>query len=249
MADDLDALLQGKDEDTSSVSQTEIKTQATDSSNPIEGGAEQQEPEEAEWRSLKGPTQDRIKRLIQEKKAQEAENARLRSAVGTVPPPPPGYGGQSDPNVQDAVRKLDQVGLATKDFVKESVDQSVGNLRWQFEIERLESKYSGDDGRPKFDREEYQDYIGRHPEYRSYLPEDVYDKMYHEELHDWDSQQTGGKVLSRNKTLRPTRTTSGGEEPLTPELIEARLREPDGRAWYEKNIEKINTVLGRPPKE
>src|SRR6185369_6968774 len=106
---------------------------------------------------------------------------------------------QPNPDVKDAVRKLSDVGIATDEKVERKINESLGALRYQFELDRLESKWSGEDGRPKFDRVEYEDYVSRHPEYRGYLPEDVHEKMYREEIRDWETQHTASRP-TRSKT-------------------------------------------------
>lgn len=232
-----DDMLKEEGEKTSPASPAETKTQSSDSGSLIDE-TEQQTPEEVEFNALKGSTQERIKRIIREKNEALAEAQQARTSFV---PPPPAYQPQPEPNVQDAVRKLDEVGIATKDFTKKVVSEELGNLRWQFELDRLESRHSGEDGKPKFDRNEYLDYINRYPQYRNYLPEDVYEKMYKEELSDFGQPQPAPK---KGTTLRPTKATVG-EEPLSPELIEERLKEPDGQQWYTRNVDKINRVLGK----
>lgn len=242
MADDIDTMLQSEEERTHSASPAGNKTQVDDSTDP-NVGSEQQTPEEIEWNSLKGGTRTRIEKILEEKRIAETERDALKTAR-FVPPPPPMYANQPNPDVQDAVRKLSDVGIATDDKVERKINESLGALRYEYELERLGSKYSGNDGRPAFSRSEYEDYISRHAEYRGYLPEDVYGKMYSEELRDWEFQNLNSKQSSGSKTLRPMRTTST-EEPLSPEVIEQRLKEPDGAKWYDKNIDKINAILGR----
>lgn len=220
-----------------SASPAESQTTSPESGNLIDE-PDQQTQEEVEFNSLKGSTQDRIKRIIREKNEalRIAEEARS-SRTSFTPPPPPAY---TPPDVETAVSKLDQVGIATKKHVEDVVSQSLGNLRFQMELDRLEGRFDGSDGKPKFVRDEYFDFTNRHPEYKNYLPEDVYEKMYKEELSDLGVPQA--KKVS--PTLKPTKV-GVGEEPLSPELIEERLKEPDGRQWYERNLEKINKVLGK----
>lgn len=232
-----DDLLKGESEQTPPSSQLENKTQVSDSGDLLTDPG-QQTQEEVEFNSLKGSTQDRIKKILRDKQDLESRLTTLEQSRTVVPPV--NYP-QSDANVKDALHKLSDLGVATDDKVDQKINQSLGALRFQFELDRLESKYNGEDGRPKFDRDEYNDYRNRHPEYTNYLPEDVYEKMYKEELSDFQSSAPQTKKTS---SLKPTKA-SVGEEPLTPELIEQRLKEPDGRQWYERNVDKINRAMGK----
>lgn len=218
---------------------------AGDGSQLNQDGGQNLSPEEVSWSSLKGGTQDRIKSILRERDEERAKRQRYESLLST------GQGYQtptttdsSAPGVQEAVRKLSEVGMATKDEVKEEINRTISGLVYNIELEKLENKFDGSNGLPKFDKQEYEDYVTRHSQYRNYTPEDVYEKMYADEIFDWKSQQQGKTTVSRQSTtsLRPTKTTVR-EEPLTPELIEQRLKQPDGPVWYEKNKEKINAVV------
>ena len=236
MPDNLDDMLQKEGEKTPSATPADKNTPA-DNQAPDEGG-EDLTPEEVEFNSLKGSTQDRIKKILRER-----DDWRDKASQPTIPPPPPPAYAQNPPDVQDAVRKLRDVGIATQDDVKTEVLNTVNQFRFALELDKLENRYSGEDGKPKFDRDEYQDYVSRHPEYRDYLPEDVYQKMYREELLDWELNQ-GTPSKPSTKPLKPTRTASK-EEPMTIESIQQRLKAPDGRQWYEANKDKINAVIAQ----
>jgi len=241
MAQDIDAMLQPESEPDPAVPPAERRVQATDSGEPLDA-PELQSPEEVEFRALKGPTQDRIRKLIQEKNRMAQDLERLK----TMPPAPNPYEGdpKRDPAISDAIRKLREVGVATDETVDQKIQESLSRMRYYTELDRLEQNFTGDDGRPKFDRVEYQDYISRHPEYSGYLPEDVYLKMYREELRDWEGQ-TGRDTRSSSKpSLRPIKTQIR-ETAMTPEQIEARLKEPDGPEWYTKNQDKINRAIAQ----
>ncbi len=233
-------MLQDEEEQTSPASQAKNSSSTSNSGNPIEDDTEGRAPEEVTFDSLKGSTQDRIKAIIRDNKKLKEENDRLQKTIpSTGVPPAPSF----SPQAKEAIQKLREAGIATDSSVRQEINDSLAAMRYQSEIERLESKYSGEDGKPKFSRDEYEDYIGRHPEYRNYFPEDVYDKMYRDELEDWRSQhkeETPKRPTA--PSVRPSKT-SGREETLTPEYIEQRLKQADGQQWYEENKEKINRAL------
>lgn len=207
-------------------------------------GAATPSPEEERWNNLSGAAQERFRQVTREN---NALRQRLETPVQTqnYPQIPVNGADSKTPEVEAAVRRLSQVGIATKDEVNSVVDQKLAGLIYNQEIVRLESKFSGDNGLPKFDRDEYNDYVARHPQFRNYAPEDVYEKMYSPEILDWKMQNAGKSPTSAraaNSSLKPTRTQVR-EEPITPESIETRLQQPDGRQWYESHRDQIQTVL------
>lgn len=211
-------------------------------------GAENLGPEEVEFNSLKGGTQDRIKSILKERDTwkQKAELFERGMGAGNFPPPPPVNQPEPSPDHATALRKLSEVGLATKDEVEQKINQGLGQIVYQMELDKLTNRFDGQNGLPRFDRGEYEDYVQRHPNYRNYSPEDVYEKMYADEIFDWKLQNQG-KVRTNSSTtpsLKPTKTTVR-EEVMTPELIEQRLKEPDGPQWYDKNRDKVNAVLAK----
>jgi hypothetical protein len=217
-------------------------------------GAQEPSAEEVAFNSLKGSTQDRIRTLANranqanqlqsemEQLKAEMEAFKLRSMTPTP---------LQNPDVQDAVSKLDQFGVATKKFVEDEIDkkvnQNLSGIVWKMEMDRLESRHSGQDGLPAFDRAEYEAYINVNPQYRGYTPEDVYNKMFEDDIFDAKVKGLGTqRSVKQGPTLRPTRTRVQ-EETMTPEYIEKRLAQPDGRQWYEQNIQKINAVINSTP--
>lgn len=217
-------------------------TTAGDGSTVNQVGAENLSPEEVEFNALKGPTQDRIKSILRERDVwkQKAETS-VGSYQPQLPPPPP-----QAPDVTTAVNKLSEIGMAPKDYVDQKVQQGIGSLIYQFELEKLGTRYDGSNGLPAFSKEEYEDYVARHPQFRTYQPEDVYNKMYADEIYDWKTSHSGRSTTGQTtaSTLRPTRTTVR-EEVWTPDYIEQRLKEPDGPQWYDKNRDKINAVVSK----
>lgn len=216
-----------------------ITSESITSVNPQ--GATTLSTEEAAWNELKGGTQDRIKTILRERD-DALEEARRAQDARVVTPPAPTY--SSNPDSRNAQQILSDVGMATKDEVKQLLNQELGKLSRDFELERLEARHSGSDGFPKFERDEYRDFVNRNPQYKSYDPEDVYEKMYKEEIRDAELKalrQPRPKQSTTN-SLRPT-ATQEREEGLTPEFIEKRLQQPDGRKWYAENKDRINATL------
>src|ERR1035437_3426644 len=220
--DDLDNMLQGaEDQSPASQAQTGDQPEVT----PLET------PEEVEWKNLKGNTQDRIRELIADK------NAAMERANQPAYVPPAPQTNNSD--VQDAVRKLDEVGLATKDFTQQAIDQKLNVIRWEGEMEKLSSKYSGQDNTPQFDRTEVEDYIRSHPQFQNYAAEDVFRFKMH------DADEFGTRPTKRTSTLRPSRA-SAPEPAMTVEFIAERTdpkKYTDAAEWQEEHKLDIGKVL------
>jgi hypothetical protein len=220
-----------------------ITTEPKEPVNP-QGAVVTESPEEVKFNSLKGGTQQRIKDIIAEKDRMEAELERTKQLVSSQPqgftqPPQPDL---SSPQVKDAVAQLDKVGVATKDWADQQINQRLGQLIYNIEVKNLEEKLDGTDGMPKFDRVEYQDFVQRNPKYNNYDPQDVYNIMYSEEIMDAKLKSRGVQPTQPSSSLRPNKTTVR-EEQWTPESIEARLRESDGPTWYTQNKDLVNKVL------
>lgn len=225
-----------------------ITTEPNGTVNPQDAGGSES-PEEVEFRNLKGGTQDRIKAILRERdqfKAQAEQLNGLVSSQQNYQPQQQYYQQQpqvdlSNPQVRDAVSQLSKVGIATDEKVDQKIQNTLGQYIYNAELGRLEGKLDGNDGTPKFDRSEYQDFVTRNPKYQNYEPEDVYNIMYSEELLDARLKQRGVQPQSSNTSLRPTRTQVR-EEQWTPEAIEQRLKEPDGKEWYIANKPMVNNV-------
>jgi hypothetical protein len=190
--------------------------------------------EEVEFSSLRGSTQDRIRDLIKEReewkrKAQEKETVKVEPNI---------IEGKKTftPEQSTAIEKLRSFGIVTKEDLQAVKDQMVLDS----EYSRLETAYGGQDGRPKFDRMEVEDYMRKSGIYN---PEKAYKDMYEEELFDWRV-----KNMSRKKTpnfsSKPQSQSTFREEPMSVESIRERLKTSEGREWYEKNRDKILSNIG-----
>src|SRR5258708_10894874 len=245
MPDELDQMLQGEDQNVPAGSQQQDGT-GSNSNDQTNGQGGQ--IEEVEFSKLTGSAQDRFRKLYQEKQQAQAELHKMRQLVqqGGGQQPAPGAQGLTT-EVQEAVKRLDDVGIATKDFVKEQVQSILAQKTYYDELDKLESQLNGNDGKPKFTREEYFDYIDKHPQYKNYLPQDVYSKMYEDELFDWKAKNGNQQATGRTQQLRPTRSASREQE-LTVDEIEAKLKslpEPQRSEWYSANKKRIDAAASK----
>lgn len=237
MSDTIDDMLQGQD--------TPAPTSQVQNGNQIDKPEDgNQLEEEVEFNKLSGSTQDRIRQLARSKREAMEELESYKNAYRTVPPPAP-QGNESNPDVQQAVRKLSDVGIATKEDVNNTVGQALSTLRYEQEMQRLASTYTGKNGEPQFDRAEYEDFVRDNPVYGNYYPEDTFKmKMFPDEFSNINSSK--GAEVDSTKTLKPIRT-SQQKETFTPEYIEEKLKSlppEEKKQWYQENLSQINATLG-----
>lgn len=238
MSDTIDDMLQGQKETPAPTSQVQNGSQidAPDTGELSE--------EEVEFNKLTGSTQERIRKLARMAREAKEEAEGYKNTLRTVPPPPPMSEPSSD--VQQAVRKLSDVGIATKEDVNNIVGQSLSALRYEQEMARLASTYTGKNNEPQFERSEYEDFVRDNPVYANYYPEDVFkDKMFRDEFRNLG--ETEKPSVSSPKTLKPTKT-SQQKETFSPEYIEEKLKslpEEERKQWYNENLSEINAVLGK----
>ncbi|MDD5407025.1 MAG: hypothetical protein PHE73_08825 [Sulfurovaceae bacterium] len=242
--DDLDAMLEGDNQDNLSDSQSGNQSSGSNADDKNTAG----QSEEVEFQKLSGNAQDRFRQLWQEKQNAIAKAQKLEQLIQNQP----GQQQQTQTvtsDVKDAVNKLDAVGIATKDFVSNEIQSFLAKKTYYDELDKMEGKLNGEDGRPKFTREEYFDYVEKHPQFKNYLPEDVYEKMYKEELSDWTATNGDQRTKTkRTQALRPTRTANTGGADLTVDEIESKLKslpEPQRSEWYAKNLSKINAAISQ----
>lgn len=245
MTDELDMMLQGDDQSQGNPAQNG----QVDDPNQVQPIG-QQTPEEIEFNSLTGSTQDRVRKLARDKRelSQRLENLERMAATQYVPPAP--NSNFTTPDEEAAIRQLSAKGLATKQEVEKSLDDRLNILRWETRQQNLESRYTGANGEPQYVREEVEDFIRSHPQYSGYDPEDVFkDKMFRGEFLNLELQKrSSGPKTGRSQTLRPTSRQATAEQGLTPEFIAERTdlkKYPDALEWQEEHRQQIDAVLSQ----
>lgn len=243
MADELDMMLQGDDQSQGSQPQQSGPVDDSNTGQPLE----QQTPEEIEFNSLTGSTQDRIRRLVKDKR----ELMQRMEATPTqqyIPPAP--NSNFVTPEEEAAIRTLSQKGLSTDAKVDAKIDDRLNMLRWDMRQQSLESRYTGANGEPQYVREEVEDFIRSHPQFSGYDPEDVFkDKMFRGEFLNLELQKRStGPRTGQTQTLRPTSRQATAEQGLTPEFIAERTdikKYPDALEWQEEHRQQIDAVLSQ----
>lgn len=217
----------------------------------------EQTPEELEWNKLGGRTRDRIGQLIRERNEWRNTAQNLQTIVPPAPQvevPPASVQnevtGQLTPEQELAIESLRKFGVWTKkdqeEFEKkqeelaENRQQKVEDeVLIETEYARLEAVHNGSDGLPAFDRnliEEHMKATG------VYNPEKAYEDLYRDEIFDsWAKKQSGGKTETFSEQPKPSSTHT---EPLTLDGLRERLRQPDGKEWWDKNRDRLLPQVG-----
>ena len=244
MAEDT-AKIQQETVETPATSQVEEKTPETEvsetdvnevsSSKPQETFISEEEAKWAkEWVDLKGSTQDRIKQILEERdEARERTTRQAQEDANRVTPPTQAPVGNDE--IDQAIGTLKSRGVVTKD----DLDNLFYQIKREKDHERLESKYDGSDGLPKYGRQEVNDYMQRKS---IWDPEAAFRDMYFDELMDARKVSVKKGVY----TEKPSAPSSQKEEPLTAESFQEKLKGPKGREYLEKlsrDPEKFDKII------
>jgi hypothetical protein len=215
--------------------------------SPVEDvTSDEKAPEE--WDSLTGKTKERIQKIIQEKNEALDKMRQVEERLGALekkePIPMPALEPKVDlstPNQEEmaALSRLKQLGIITR----EELEKRERELEQKFEAkrsrdyldkvhEKLEQKYSKG-GFPAYDRQEIESLMS---ETGTYDPEYQYERKYRDEIRSLEL-----KTISTQQQPHTERTKSkiSGTQPWTPETLQDRLRQPDGKEFFIKNKDKI----------
>lgn len=135
-----------------------------------------------------------------------------------------------------------KLGVVDGDTLKKEVSALEARLTMNSKHDRLEDLYTGDDGRPRYDRREIEDYMRQRGDV--FDPEVAYREMYREELLDYEVKKATSGKKSQPYTARPTSPTKGEDGAITAEKI-AEMQAKGKEVflpWYARNRDKILTL-------
>lgn len=211
-------------------SETSTEEESSEDTSTEEVSEEQPKPRTADARinELTG----KIKELEEKLEAKGTEETRT---------PMPSTEAKVTPEVQRAIEQLKNLGFVSKDELEEKIrtveDRSVLNS----EHIRLSNAYSGSDGRPKYDKGEIEKFMRNRSVYD---PEIAYYELHRAELLDWELKKADEK--KKKQPYVESRGQSSGESDgntITREKIAEWMKTPEGRIKYERNRDKILTLL------
>lgn len=203
---------------------------------------DQPEEEASDGAPRKKSAEGRISELvaeIKELKEQIAERPVAEKIPAPVPPAAP-----EDPTAQKAIKFLKDQGFLTQDELNAKIQEIEDRNTLNAEHSRLESVFSGEDGRPKYDRAKVETFMSKR---HVYDPEAAYKLMNEEELIDWRLKKTEETTKKRPYVERGS-STAGADldnRAITLEKIGEWLKTPEGRVKYEQNRDKILGMLAR----
>jgi hypothetical protein len=202
------------------------------------GGEEAQPRKKPSKRSAKG----RINQLIAENKEwerkYEIEKSRQRQA-----PIPDGTPAQKPPEVQRAVEQLKGMGFVHQDEFEKEKQSLQDRMVLNTEHQGLSDRYDGSDGRPKYVPEDVEQHMR---DQGIYQPEVAYKAMHESELNDWflKNAPSPKKGAYKAPPSAPSKkeTQAISREKLTEMQAKGGV---EWRNWYEKNREKILTLMAQ----
>jgi hypothetical protein len=210
---------------------TEVNAEGTDS------GAKSGEPA-GKQRNAEG----RINQLLGRIKELEGKLDKIGSTQPSAPVP----GAQPaplTPELQRAKEQIRTLGYVDEDTLEKKIRQMEDRILLDTEHGRMETTYTGSDGRPKYDRAEVERFMRSKGVYN---PEIAYEQLYKAELFDWNLKQA-----QKNKPATPRSDSGqakgaeqkGGTQTITRELIRDKMSTPEWRTFYESNREKILSLM------
>lgn len=216
----------------------------------LESPDEQESKIPEEWDSLGGKAQERFQKMIEIKnqalekqKELERENELLKTRSTPAPAPTPRSTDDLSYEEKIALERLRKVAkVMTQDDVKEMIEDVRRQTREERDRALLDSEHNKLEGKystgsyPAYDRAEVEQYMSK---MGIYDPEAAYFKLYKDEIIEAEKQN-----VKAEKPNIPTRTRSkiSAGEPWTPEMLSERLAAKDGREWYVKNRDMVNSL-------
>ena len=209
--------------------------------SPDEGSKESPESDEVPG---KKSAESRINELVGKVKeleeSLEAKNVPEENGQGV---PMPDTELKITPEIQRAIDHLRNLGFVHKTELKTELDSLKERSIIEGEHTRLSSTYSGSDGRPKYDKKEVEEYMLKKSVYD---PEVAYKALHETELLDWSLKQADGKKKERPYVEKRGQVQLDREgNSITREMIADWMKTPEGRVKYEKNRDKILTLLAQ----
>lgn len=220
--------------------------------SPAEGSKKEQVPDE--WDSLSGKSKERFKELSRMKNEFKSEVEELRSELNElrssrqtdrVPMPDTS---KLSPQEEAAIRRLKEVGaFATPDDVRAEIERLRAEEQKRQDRmmldqmhDSLEKEFSSDGDLPAYDRAEVEEHMRAKG---IYDPKAAYRDLYWDEITKTKAQKLSGK--DKQPVTQKTKSRISTGQPWTPEALQERLQQPDGRQFYLKNKEKITRLMGQ----
>ena len=151
------------------------------------------------------------------------------------------------PDVQKAVDYLKGLGFVRETEVDKKVEERIRKSEDRFALDsehmRLANTFSGTDGRPKYIKEDVEKFMR---ERAIYDPTAAYEQLHKTELFDWQVKQLEEQPKKQPYIEKKGSTTATrAENTITREQIAEWMKTPEGRIKYEKNRDKILSLMSQ----
>ena len=183
----------------------------------------------------------RINQLVG--KIKDLEDKLENVGDSKVPAPVPGAPAPLTPELQRAKEQIQSLKFVDEDALEKRVRQMEDRILLDTEHGRLETSLTGDDGRPKYERKEVEEFMRKKAVYD---PETAYEKLYQAELLDWHIKEAGKKKSAppRSDSGQAKGTEQKGDtQTLTREMIREKMSTPEWRSFYDKNRDTILSLM------
>ena len=229
------------DEHQNSSSSDEIKNDnlVEDQTKDIDLDQDVETDEVPKRRSAEG----RLKEVLADREELKQRLQDLEAKVNTPMPPVENNVTSSTVSAENkrVVDYIQSLGFVSKGELDTTIQQVRDRALLDSEHLKMEGNFNGSDGRPAYKRSEIESFMRTKG---IYDPEVAYKTIHESELLDWEL-----KKLEKQRKERPYVEKSGqtgvsrNDNSITREKIEEAMKTPEGRLWYERNREKILTLM------
>ena len=183
----------------------------------------------------------RINELLSKNKELESKLDTIEEKMAPPPPPPIDSTQELTPEVRKAVDYLKKLGFVTKEEQDKKIREVQDRAYLDGEHTKLENRFSGADGRPKYEKKEVEEYMRKRGIYDA---EAAYEQLYKKELFDFELKQYE-EGRKKKPFVQKTGTSAGSREDntITREKIAEWIKTPEGRMKYEQNRDKILKMM------
>ena len=184
----------------------------------------------------------RINELLSKNK--ELENKLITIEEKLAPPPPPAPKDSNQeltPDVKKAVETLKKIGFVTREEQDKKLQQIQDRAFLDAEHVKLENKYDGSDGKPKYVKKDVEKYMQERGIFDS---EAAYKLMFEKELLDFEMKRYEDNRKKKPFVQKPGSSAGTREDnTITREKIAEWMKTPEGRLKYEQNSAKILKMM------
>lgn len=219
----------------------EVINMTDEDENPI---VDDQSPsdDQPEDKPGKKSAEERINELLSKNKELEGKLSKIEEKMAPIPPAAPKDPTQElTPDVKKAVEVLKKIGFVTREEQDRKLQQLQDRAFLDAEHTKLENKYDGSDGKPKYDKKEVEKYMQEHGIFDS---EAAYKLMFEKELLDFEMKRYEDNRKKKPFVQKPGSSAGSREDnTITREKISEWMKTPEGRLKYEQNRDKILKMM------